>query len=209
MIFAGFGGALPLLTRAIVAISELLTEYGAFVLFGIGIIVLLVHRWLSSTQGQRTWQRWLLKIPVVGPLVARFAMMRFCRMLGTLQGAGVPLINSLRVARESIGNQTLTDTVTYSIERVQQGDGLAKSLLNCPELFPSSVLEMISVAEETGRLDKELIRLAQFTEKDLDRQLRTAVALVEPLMLFVMAAFIGVIFVGMVIPIFTIQDYIK
>ena len=68
---------------------------------------------------------------------------------------------------------------------------------------------MISVAEETGRLDKELVRLASVTEGDLDRQLKTAVALVEPLMLFLLAAFIGTIFVGMVIPIFTIQDYIK
>ena len=136
-------------------------------------------------------------------------MTRFCRMLGTLIGAGVPLISALRVARESIGNQTLVDAVGKSIEQVQQGDGLAVSLSGCSELFPSSVLEMISVAEETGRLDKELVRLAQASEGDLDRQLKTSVALVEPLMLFVMAGFIGTIFIGMVIPIFTIQEYIK
>jgi type II secretory pathway component PulF len=101
------------------------------------------------------------------------------------------------------------DAVTASIERVKQGNRLATSLADCPELFPESVLEMISVAEETGRLDKELVRLASVAEGDLDRQLRTAVALAEPLMLFLMAGFIGTIFVGMVIPIFTIQDYIK
>ncbi|HCQ84375.1 MAG TPA: hypothetical protein DIV36_07140 [Verrucomicrobiales bacterium] len=76
-------------------------------------------------------------------------------------------------------------------------------------LFHGSVLEMVSVAEESGRLDHELIRLAETTEKDLDQQLKTAVSLMEPLMLFLIAGFIGTIFIGMVIPIFTIQDYIK
>ena len=81
-------------------------------------------------------------------------------MLGTLVGAGVPLVAALRVAKEAIGNQVLADTVDGAIEDVQRGTSLARSLEGCRELFPSSVIEMISVAEESGRLDKELIRLA-------------------------------------------------
>jgi len=207
--FEDFGAALPMLTRFIVASSKTVTRYGAFVAAALGLAIFLMRQWLQTDRGRRRWQEWVLRSPVIGPLNARFAMTRFCRMLGTLQGAGVPLINALRVARESIGNQTLVDAVTASIERVKQGNRLADSLADCPELFPQSVLEMISVAEETGRLDKELVRLASVEEGDLDRQLRTAVALAEPLMLFLMAGFIGTIFVGMVIPIFTIQDYIK
>ena len=145
----------------------------------------------------------------MGPLVAKFAMSRFCRMLGTLLGAGVPLIKGLNVARRSLGNQILTDAVTTTIERVQKGDALGASLMNCKELFTGTVREMISVAEESGRLDQELVRVADVTEGDLDRRLKTAVALAEPLMLFVIAGFIGTIFIGMVIPIFTLQDYIK
>jgi type II secretory pathway component PulF len=207
--FADFGAALPMLTRFIVATSKVVTKYGPFVAAGLGLAAFMTRQWLQTDQGRRRWQQLMLRLPVIGPLNARFAMTRFCRMLGTLQGAGVPLINALRVARESIGNQTLVDAVTASIERVKQGNRLAASLADCPELFPESVLEMISVAEESGRLDKELVRLASAAEEDLDRQLRTAVALAEPLMLFLMAGFIGTIFVGMVIPIFTIQDYIK
>jgi len=130
-------------------------------------------------------------------------------MLGTLLGAGVPLINGLNVARRSIGNQILVDAVSNSIERVKEGKALGPSLADCPALFSGSTLEMISVAEESGRLDQELVRIANVTEGDLDRQLKTAVALVEPLMLFFIAGFIGTIFIGMVIPIFTLQDYIK
>jgi type II secretory pathway component PulF len=136
-------------------------------------------------------------------------MARFCRMLGTLLKSGVPLIGALNVARRSIANQTLVDAMTGSIDRVRQGDRLAVSLADCKDLFPGSVLEMVSVGEESGRLDQELLRISTVTEGDLDRRLRTAVALVEPLLLFLMAGLIGTIFIGMVIPIFTLQEYIK
>jgi type II secretory pathway component PulF len=130
-------------------------------------------------------------------------------MLGTLLGAGVSLINALSVARRSLGNQTLIDLVTDSTERVKKGEPLGASLSQCRALFGGSTLEMIAVAEESGRLDQELVRLARVTEDTLDRQLKTAVALAEPLMLFFIAGFIGTIFVGMVLPIFSIQDQIK
>jgi len=209
LIFAGFGAALPWLTRAIVASSELVTRYGLFVLVALAVGVFLLRQWLETEGGRRRWQRFVLWLPVIGSLHARFAMSRFCRMLGTLTGSGVPLIQALRVARESIGIQVLTDALSSGIERVRQGESLAVSLGDCPELFPGSVLEMVAVAEESGRLDKELVRLGEATEQELDRNLRTAVSLAEPLLLFCMAAFIGTIFVGMVIPIFTLQDYIR
>jgi type II secretory pathway component PulF len=208
-IFTGFGASLPLLTRMIVAVSDALRSYGVVLVLGVLMGGFFLRNWVVSESGRRSWEKFVLRVPVVGALVAQFAMARFCRMLGTLLAAGVPLINGLNVARRSIGNQILVDAVASSIERVKQGDPLGASLSSCRELFAGSVLEMISVAEESGRLDQELIRLADVTERDLDRQLKTAVALMEPMMLFFIAGFIGVIFIGMVIPIFSLQDYIK
>ena len=208
-IFAGFGASLPALTLMIIAVSHFVSRYGLFIAVGAALASYSIHNWLQTDRGRKVWEQWILKLPQIGPLLARFAMARFCRMLGTLIGAGVPLINALNVARKSIGNQTLVDAVSNSIERVKQGDRLAASLADCKKLFPGSVLEMISVAEESGRLDRELVRLAVVTEAELDRRLKTVVSLAEPLMLFLIAGFIGTIFVGMVIPIFTIQDYIK
>ena len=121
----------------------------------------------------------------------------------------MPLVQALTVARQSIGNQILVDAVSSSIARVQEGSRLGQSLADCRGLFPPSVLEMVSVAEESGRLDAELVRIAGVTEGDLGRQLKTAVAFAEPLMLFVVAGFIGTIFIGMLLPIFTLQQYIK
>jgi type IV pilus assembly protein PilC len=207
--FAEFHANLPLLTRIIVGISDALRSYGLLVAIGLGIAGYMIRTWLVSATGRRTWEGMILRLPSVGPLVAQYAMARFCRMLGTLLGAGVPMINGLNVARRSVGNQILVDAVANSIDRVKEGKSLGTSLAECRTLFSGSVLEMISVAEESGRLDQELVRIANVTESDLDRQLKTAVALAEPLMLFFIAGFIGVIFIGMVMPIFTLQQYVK
>lgn len=208
-IFAGFGAELPLLTQAIVSVSEWLRSYGLIAGVAIMVGAFLLRNWLASPNGRRSWEGLILQLPLLGPLVAQYAMARFCRMLGTLLAADVPLINGLNVARRSVGNQILVDAVSNSIECVKEGKALAPSLADCRSLFSGSVLEMISVAEESGRLDEELVRIANLTEGDLDRRLKTAVALAEPVMLFFIAGFIGTIFIGMVIPIFTIQDYIK
>jgi type II secretory pathway component PulF len=208
-IFSGFGASLPLITQLIIGASHVVRSYGLLVLIGLAVVGYFIRTWVVSENGRRTWEGFMLRVPVMGPLVARFAMARFCRMLGTLLGAGVPLVQGLNVARKSIGNQILVDAVAQSIERVQQGGQLGASLADCRNLFPSSVLEMVSVAEESGKLDQELVRIANVTEGDLDRELRTAVSLMEPLMLFVIAGFIGTIFIGMVLPIFTLQQHIK
>jgi type II secretory pathway component PulF len=209
VIFKGLGAALPLPTQIVLAASHILRSYGLVVLVGVIIVGSLVRNWFASEKGRRVWEGLILRAPIVGPLVAQFAMARFSRMLGTLLGAGVPLVQGLNVARKSIGNQILVDAVAQAIERVQQGGQLGASLAECKGLFPSSVVEMIAVAEESGKLDQELVRIANVTEGDLDRHLKTAVAFAEPLLLFFIAAFIGTIFISMVLPIFTMQEYIK
>lgn len=209
VIFSGLGAALPLPTQIVLAASHVVRAYGLFVLVGLVLLGFFVRTWFTSEKGRRIWEGLILRVPIVGPLLAQFAMARFCRMLGTLLGAGVPLVQGLNVARKSIGNQILVDAVAQSIERVQEGGQLGASLASCRGLFPGSVLEMIAVAEESGKLDAELVRIANVTEGDLDRELKTAVAFAEPMMLFFIAGFIGTIFISMVLPIFTMQEHIK
>jgi type IV pilus assembly protein PilC len=207
-IFTEFGAALPSLTLAIIAASRALTKYGLLVVMVVVVLVVLARRVLKSESGKRYAERAMLKMPALGAVLSRFALVRFCRMLGTLLGAGVSLVAALKVAREAIGNQTLADAVTVSIEQVQRGTGLAKSLAACERLFPSSVTEVIAVAEESGRLDKELVRLATANEVELDRRLRMLVALAEPALLFIMAAIVGTVVIGMLLPVFTLQEFI-
>jgi len=208
-IFAEFGGKLPWLTQVIVGASNVLKHYGLFVAVAVVIAAVAIKRAKDSEAGKRFFERLVLRAPLVGKVAARFALVRFSRMLGTLVGAGVPLVASLKTAREALGNQTLADAVSHAIEEVQRGEPLSKSLSANTLLFPPSVIEMIAVAEETGRLDKELVRLSIAYQGDLDRNLRMLVALAEPLLLFLMAGLIGTVVVGMLLPVFNLQDLIK
>jgi type II secretory pathway component PulF len=207
--FAEFGGSLPALTRYIVAASAFLVRYWLVLVLGVVLLVFAIQRMLSNEQGRRTMATLVLRLPLFGTGMARFALVRFCRMLGTLVGAGVPLIASLRVAKEAIGNQVLADTVSSAIENVQKGHPLARSLESSPLLFPPAVIEMISVAEESGRLDQELTRLATAYEQELDRHLKMMVTLIEPALLFLMAAVVGGVVIGMLLPIFSLQELIR
>jgi len=207
--FNDFGGTLPALTRVIIALSDVVKSYGLYILVVLVIAVVFFRRSVATDAGKRRMEQTILAVPILGRVIAHFALIRFCRMLGTLVGSGVPLVASLRVAREAIGNQTLADTVTNAIDQVQRGQALSKALGDNGRLFPASVVETIAVAEETGRLDKELVRVATAFEGDLDRQLRMLVAVLEPLLLFMMAGVIGTVVMGMLLPIFNLQDLVK
>ncbi|HSU66456.1 MAG TPA: type II secretion system F family protein, partial [Tepidisphaeraceae bacterium] len=147
-IFTQFGGDLPFLTKIIIAASNLVKGYGLFIAVGVVVLVIVARRALTTDSGRRKFEVAMLSIPVLGKVISHFALVRFSRMLGTLVGAGVPLIASLKVAREAIGNQTLADTVFLAIEEVQRGQSLSRALGDNAKLFPASVVETIAVAEE-------------------------------------------------------------
>jgi type II secretory pathway component PulF len=171
-------------------------------------MIFAIKSFLDRPEGKAAIEKWILQVPILGKLNARFAFVRFARMLGTLLNAGVPLIAALRVAKEAIGNRTLSKTVEGAVEKVRKGMTLAQGLRECPSLFSGSNIEMITVAEESSRLGEELSRLAEYNEKELDRHLKTAVSFAEPIMLFVMAALVGTIVIGMLLPIFNLQELI-
>jgi len=208
-IFNDFGGQLPALTRAIVGVSDTVVHYGWLLGLAAVVAVAGLRRAVRSESGRRRLEQAVLAAPAIGAVSARFALVRFCRMLGTLLAAGVPLISALRVARAAIGNQILADAVGRAVDQVREGASLAGSLRACERLFPESVIEMIAVAEESARLHEELVRMADVYEEDLDRKLRTLVALVEPAMLFIMATLVGTVVIGMLLPVFELQDLIR
>jgi type II secretory pathway component PulF len=208
-IFADFGAELPVLTQVLLGASDVIRGYALPLAAAIAGGALLLRRSARTPAGSQRLAALVLRVPGIGRAVARFALVRFARMLGTLTGAGVPLDAALRTARDAIGNPVLQDAVGRAIDDVRGGEGLARSLATCPALFPPSVLEIIAVAEETGRIDSELVRLADVHEAELDRHLRMLVALLEPTVLLLMAALVGTIVVGMLLPVLTLQDLIQ
>lgn len=208
-IFREFGGELPGLTLAIVGISNFISKYWIILVAFAAVTAVGFRRAMASEDGRRFMEGIFLRIPVTGTILARFALVRFCRMLGTLAGAGVPLVASLRVANEAIGNQILSDALDETVRKVQNGATLSSGMAGCPQLFPSSVVEMVSVAEATGRLDAELVRLSGAYEEELDRRLSMLVAQAEPALLFIMAMLVGAVIMGMLLPIFNLQELIR
>jgi type II secretory pathway component PulF len=208
-IFQEFGESLPALTRYIVAISHIVGNYWVLLLVAVVLAVIGVRRAMQNTEGRRVIERLFLRLPMLGTILARFALVRFCRMLGTLVGAGVPLVTSLKVANEAIGNQTLSDALDETVKKVRNGAALSAGMAGCPQLFPPSVIEMVSVAEATGRLDQELMRLSTAYEEELDRRLSMLVAQAEPALLFIMAILVGLVIMGMLLPVFNLQELIR
>lgn len=208
-LFASFNRELPFLTRMIQHASDVLVHHGwILVVLAIGGFV-GGKALLALPAGAAWWEGFQLKIPAVGMVKATLARVRFCRMLGTLLKAGVPLMNALTVSREAVGNPVLDAALTVATEKVRQGESLTSALAGLGAMLPPTALEALAVAESSGRLPQELLRLADTSERDLDRRLRTLVSLAEPLLLLVMAALVGTIVIGMLLPIFDLWSAIK
>ena len=208
-IFAEFGSALPMLTRVIVGASQWVTSYG-LVFVGVLMILFLVgRRALASEAGRRAVEWLMLKTPGLGGIVSRFAVVRFCRMLGTLLGAGVPLVAALRVAREAIGYQTLR---TPSARRSKKSSAASRSRAAWPPARscsrPRSRRWWPSRRKAAGSTRNSCGWPTSY-EVLLDRQLRMLVSLVEPALLFIMAGIVGTIIIGMLLPVFTLQELIQ
>ena len=208
-LFASFHRELPPLTLLIQAVSHLLVHYGWIVLLVVLGGVFAGRKLLATEAGGRWWEDLMMRLPGIGEVRTGLARVRFCRMLGTLLGAGVPLLNALSVARETVGSRSLASALNEAGERIRQGSSLTAGLAGLDALLPPTAREALAVAESSGRLPQELLRLADTGERDLDRRLRTLVALAEPLLLLLMASIVGTIVIGMLLPIFDLWSAIK
>lgn len=143
--------------------------------------------------------------PVFGPLVRALATARFCRMLGTMLGNGVPMLSAMSTAREAAGNLLLEEAVEGAIEGVRAGEALAPPLRESG-LFADDVIEMIAVGEEAGNVAEVLVTVAETIEKRIDRLLSTVVRLIEPLLLVVIAVVVLIVAVGLILPLTQLSD---
>jgi general secretion pathway protein F/type IV pilus assembly protein PilC len=192
-------GELPLLTDFLLNLSKAITEYGIFIALGIVALVWLVKSRLSTEKGRWFLDRWRLKIPQAGAIYCNLAVSRFCRVLGTLLNGGVPIVRALTISADSTGNRVLTAAVQQASENISAGESLAAPLMASGH-FPTDVVEMIGVAEQSNTLEKVLIDIAESLEKQTWRKLDLLVRLVEPLMLLVMASAVLVIVVALLLP---------
>jgi general secretion pathway protein F len=192
----------PLPTVVIFGLSHSVRHYWFVLVLGIGGVGLLIWRVLRSEAGRRWIERWRLKIPVVGIAIRMVAITRFCRILGTMLANGVPLLQALTISKNATGSTLIGDRIAAAAESVREGKSLTGPLGE-GNLFPDQILAMLTVAEESNKLDKVLLQIADTVERRTNRQVDQAVRLVEPLILCVVAAGIGFLALGLLLPVFT------
>ncbi len=192
-------------TKAIFAMSVVVRSYWYVVAILLVCGIAALWTTLKTESSKRLMEHWRLKIPVVGTALRMVAITRFCRILGTMLANGVPLLQALHIAKGATGSTLMADRITEAAESVREGKSLTAPLAN-GGLFPEQVLAMLSVAEESNQLEKVLLQISDTVERRTNRQVDQAVRLVEPLILCVVAAAIGFLALGLLLPIFTMAS---
>ena len=200
-LFEGVGAALPLPTRVVVAASEsLVTLLPGVLAAGFGAAAAL--RWSRTTErGRRVIDAALLGMPVLGAILAKVAVARFCRTLSALFGAGVPILDGLAITAGIAGNAVVEEAVMATRAAVERGETMSAPM-RATGVFPVTVVHMIDVGETTGALDGMLARVADICEEDVDASVAAMLTLIEPILIAVLGAVVGGIVIAMYLPIF-------
>lgn len=194
------GQSLPLPTRIVFGISDVLRDHGLWLLVAVVLLVGAVVGYFRSAMGRAHWSRLQLKLIGFGKIYTMVAICRFCRVLGTMLTNGIPILQSLKISKDSTGNTVLADAVEEAAESVRAGEPLARPLASSG-VFPPAIVDMIAIAEESNTLDKVLVEIANTQEERTARQIDFTMRLLEPLLLMFMGSMIAFIAVAMLVPI--------
>lgn len=201
-------GELPGLTKALMGTSEFIQNYW-YIIVGIFILFLLLFiSWAKSEAGRFTLDGWRLRMPGAGTIYRNLALSRFTRILGTMLQNGIPILNALRISKDSTGNKVLSQAIEKSAENIKSGDSLAAPLASS-HYFPRDIVEMVSVGEESNNLENVLLQISEGLEKRTARQLELFVRLLEPVMLLVMAGLTLVVVMGLLLPVFKMSSVMR
>jgi general secretion pathway protein F len=195
----------PMPTEVIFFLSDSIRNYWLIIAAAIGGLIAFFWRALQSESSKQAMERWRLKIPVAGTAMRMVAITRFCRILGTMLANGVPILQALAISRDATGSALLGENINDAIKNVRAGESLIEPL-KAGGLFPEQVLAMISVAEESNQLQKVLLHIADSVERRTNQQVDQAVRLIEPVILCMVAAGIGFLALGLLLPIFTMAS---
>jgi general secretion pathway protein F/type IV pilus assembly protein PilC len=196
------------MTTVLFSAVDLLTNHYTVILLGVAVVLTAVISWANTEAGRRQYEQFKLKAPIMGNVVTMVSICRFCRILGTMLHNGVPILQALKISKDSAGNKILADVIEESADSVKKGAALSEPL-GKSGLFPPTVLDMIAVAEESNNLEQVLVQIADTNEARTARQIDLAVRVLEPLLLLAMAVIVGCIMVGLLLPILTMGSGVK
>jgi len=195
------GAELPLPTKIVIGISDALKTYWYLFIAGIVGLIIIMRNVMKSVEGRRFFHKLQLRIPVLKTSIAKIATSRFTRTLSTLLASGIPIIQALGTAANVTGNQVVIDGIEVVSEDIKKGIVLS-TLLKKVGVFPPMVISMVNIGEESGALEEMLDKTADYYDEELDAAISKLIALIEPLMIVIMALIIGFIVIAMILPMF-------
>jgi len=199
--FAGLGAELPLPTRFVIALSDWFVRLLPFLVIGGVLLVYAFNKYYATHSGRRVVDKIIIKSPILGVLMQKIAVARFCRTLSTLISSGVPILDGLEITARTAGNAIIEDAIMVVRKGVESGLTIAQPLKDT-KVFPAMVIQMIGVGEQTGALDSMLSKIADFYEDEVDQAVANLLTLMEPIMILFLGVAVGGIIVAMYLPLF-------
>jgi type II secretory pathway component PulF len=199
------GGNLPAVSLALIAISKFFDVYWWVVIVVIIVIILSIRAYIFTNMGRYNFDRLKIKFPIIGDIFQKIYLARFSRNLSTLVAGGIPIIKALQIVSDIINNVVYRDIVMNAVSKISSGKSINESLSGNPE-FPTIVLQMIRVGEQTAQLDDILAKLASFYEKEVDAKISTLTTLLEPIIMIILGLGVGALVAGVLMPIYNMAS---
>ena len=207
-LYTDLGGTLPLPTRLLLGLSNIVVHYILYIIILIGGSVYGFRRWVRTEKGKATFDAISLKVPLFGKLVHKTAVTRFARTLSVLQQSGVQILESLEITADTVNNAPMAKGIHEIQEGVKQGENMAKAMAANP-IFPPMVTQMTAVGEETGAIDHMLGKVADFYEAEVEAMVDAMTSLLEPLMTLIIGGTVGSMVIALYMPMFNIIKLIQ
>jgi type IV pilus assembly protein PilC len=200
-LFSGLGAELPLPTRIVIALSDNLVRFMPFILVGLGAFFWGIKYYYGTAGGRHALDALILKMPILGLIMRKIAVARFCRTLSTLLSSGVPILDGVEITARTSGNAIIEEAILLTRKSIERGETISAPLKET-KVFPPMVTQMIAVGETTGALDTMLAKIADFYEEEVDTAVAGLLTLLEPIMIAFLGLAVGGIVIAMYLPIF-------
>jgi type IV pilus assembly protein PilC len=200
-LFSGLGASLPLPTRVVIALSDNLVRFLPFIVVGLVALGYALRQYYATNGGRHVVDGLILKAPILGLIMRKIAVARFCRTLATLLSSGVPILDGLEITAKTSGNAVVEDAIMVTRKSIERGETISAPLKETG-VFPPMVTQMIAVGETTGALDTMLAKIADFYEEEVDTAVAGLLTLLEPVMIAFLGVVVGGIVIAMYLPIF-------
>jgi len=199
------GAQLPAFTRFVLACSDMVKDHILWTTAGVIVLVIIFNLVIRTKFGRYAWDKFKLKVPVVGPVISKVAISRFTRTLGTLVSSGVPILQALTIVKETAGNVIVSNAVNSIHESVKEGETITAPL-EASAIFPPMVISMVDVGEQTGALPEMLLKIADNYDDEVDNAVAAMTSLLEPIMIVFLAVIVGSIVIAMFLPLIDLMN---